>query len=325
MAQTVLNILRVEKSLAQRLRSGEPWPGRVLKSWERGFILIDRQNRPIYFFAQAPLHVPFGVAVEQPRGRPFQASRVTQGCSLAKRGQMLYLRGDGGLVLNLAGGRLVDLSWQAQGISLDAPFTISCIHYLMKLISLRGDCRGLAGVLNLLSDDVGFPRQAALPTLPVSLYAAYAMQSMASLLRAGPERLASCLREVGPVLIGCGPGLTPSGDDLLVGFLAAHYLGGSSLLAGLRQQGWDRELAARAKRQTTVVSAELLACALQGKFSEYLVQACAAISGLCRDSRRDGPSQDGPLESLLAWGSTSGTDTLTGLTLGIATQTSNLL
>lgn len=325
MARTVLNILRVEKSLAQRLRSCEPWPGRVLKSWERGFILIDQQDRPIYFFTQEPLHVPFGVAVEQASGRPVQALRVTKGCILARQGPMLCLSEDGGLVLNLAGGRLVDLSWQAQRISLDAPFTINCIRYLMKLIGLRGDWRGLAGVLNLLSDVVASPRQAALPTLPVSPYSAYAMQSMASLLRAGSERLPSCLREVSPVLIGCGPGLTPSGDDFLVGFFAAHYLGGSSLLAELRRQGWDRELAARAKRQTTVVSAELLACALQGKFSEHLIQACAAISGLCRDSRRDAALQDGPLERLLAWGSTSGTDTLTGLTLGIATQTSNLL
>ena len=314
MPETILNIARVEKSVLARLRSCEPQAGRVLKSWGQSFILIDPQNRPIYFFAKMPLHVPFGVAMDSELGCGDTWFHVGQGCLLARRGQMLMLTQTGNVALNLNSGQEVDLSWDRQGMTLHAPPLSQCIQALGRIVTALGDSQGLAGVLNYLRTNGKFYPRTDSPPLPVSPYAGYAMEYVESLLNASHEQLPVALMEACRGLIGCGPGLTPSGDDFLVGFLAAHYLCGSALAGEVRRQKLGSAVAAMAKKQTTIVSAEMLACAVKGKFSEILFQACRALPGLANDS-----NQNGPVQRFLDWGSTSGTDTIVGLTVGLAT------
>ena len=66
-----------------------------------------------------------------------------------------------------------------------------------------------------------------------------------------------------------------------------------------------------ARKQTTLVSSEMLAFGFKGRFSEILYQACRALPGMGEDS-----GQNGPVHRLLNWGSTSGTDTIVGFIMG---------
>lgn len=91
-----------------------------------------------------------------------------------------------------------------------------------------------------------------------------------------------------PRLAGRGPGLTPLGDDVLVGFFAASALAGHDL----------RPVAERAARRTTALSATLLRLAAQGELPE------AAHRLL----------EEGEIEPLLGFGHTSGA----GIALGLA-------
>ena len=110
-------------------------------------------------------------------------------------------------------------------------------------------------------------------------------------------------------LIGLGPGLTPSGDDFLVGCLRGLWLtrrnapGVGQMLDRLREALWPT-LDAR----TTRVSAEFIRYALDGAFAEVLDQAALALLA---------PSHPQVVQSaitgLLAQGDTSGTDTMVGL------------
>jgi hypothetical protein len=312
----ILNIARVEKSLSARLRSSAPVAGRVLKSWGQTFILVDPQNRPIYFFDRMPLHVPFGVAMDFELGQPGASFHVRQGSLLERRGQMLWLTHNGETALNIDSGREVDLSWNKQNITLKAPPRAHYIQVLGRIVAALGDSRGLAGVLNCLSSNSKFSLEADSSPLPVSPYALYAMEYVELLLTATQEQQLKVLLEACRGLIGCGPGLTPSGDDFLVGFLAAHYLSGSALVKEFKYRKLDSDVVAMARKQTTLVSAEMLACAVKGKFSEILYQAWRALPDMANDS-----NQNGPVQRFLSWGSTSGTDTIVGLALGLATLT----
>lgn len=110
-------------------------------------------------------------------------------------------------------------------------------------------------------------------------------------------------------LIGLGPGLTPSGDDFLVGCLKGLWLlrmsapGARQMLDCLRAA-----LPADLKACTTRVSAEFIRYALDGAFAEVLDQAARALLA---------PSYPEMVHSavrrLLAQGETSGTDTMFGL------------
>jgi hypothetical protein len=110
-------------------------------------------------------------------------------------------------------------------------------------------------------------------------------------------------------LIGRGPGLTPSGDDFLVGCLRGLWLmrrnapGARRMLDDL-QAALLPDLDAR----TTRVGAEFIRYALDGAFAEVLDQAAVALLAPAHP-----PIVQSTVSHLLAQGETSGTDTMLGL------------
>ena len=109
-------------------------------------------------------------------------------------------------------------------------------------------------------------------------------------------------------LVGWGEGLTPAGDDFLVGLLA----GLDALLAGDAERRRFRDGLAAAvvarTNATTVISAHELRLAAAGHCGESLDRCVAALC--CAGDDRAG---DAALERLLAVGATSGADTASGV------------
>jgi hypothetical protein len=104
-------------------------------------------------------------------------------------------------------------------------------------------------------------------------------------------------------LVGLGPGLTPSGDDLLGGLLVAlHYLGFSPIADEL-----SRAILPLPPEATNIISAQLLRCAARGHASSALFEALDAIM-----TARD---LDQRLDVIHAIGHTSGWDSLAGAAL----------
>ncbi len=102
-------------------------------------------------------------------------------------------------------------------------------------------------------------------------------------------------------LIGCGPGLTPLGDDVLSGWFAARHAAGRP----------DHVLAAAVRRRltvTTLLSATLLDCALQGEVLPELGD------WLARPTPRTA-------DALMAVGATSGAGMMAGAGLALASIT----
>lgn len=106
-------------------------------------------------------------------------------------------------------------------------------------------------------------------------------------------------------LIGLGPGLTPSGDDLLGGvMIALHSLGRKRLAEEL-----GHVVLCRARACTNTISRAHLACAAQGEGSEALHDTICAL-GVENDHRL----MNG-LEKIGSVGATSGWDALAGVFL----------
>jgi hypothetical protein len=106
-------------------------------------------------------------------------------------------------------------------------------------------------------------------------------------------------------LIGLGPGLTPSGDDALVGIEAAlHAL--DSPVAGFLSLALDD-----VEDRTTALAATLLRHAAAGEFAERLHTLIRALVG------PDDGSIAMALDRATAWGATSGTDSLVGVLIGL--------
>ena len=103
-------------------------------------------------------------------------------------------------------------------------------------------------------------------------------------------------------LIGLGVGLTPSGDDYLVGLLAGLAATGHPARPDLAAA-----IAAQAPDRTTAVGAATLRHAADGAFSERLHDVLVAVAG----GRLDAVTA--AIERATAYGATSGSDTLVGV------------
>jgi Protein of unknown function (DUF2877) len=113
-------------------------------------------------------------------------------------------------------------------------------------------------------------------------------------------------------LVGWGEGLTPAGDDFLVGLIA----GLDALMHGdERRRGFHGTLAAALSAHalhTTPIAAHYLRLAASGHYTEPLIRLRHAW--LCDD---DGNAADAALRRALAVGATSGGDTVRGLLAGL--------
>jgi hypothetical protein len=109
--------------------------------------------------------------------------------------------------------------------------------------------------------------------------------------------------------VGRGPGLTPSGDDALVGMVAALLFSGaidSSALAPLREL-----VAAAAGRLTTEISAEYLHYACRGMVNGMLRDLLVALD------RSDVGDALEAVDRLSGYGHTSGMDCVLGVLTGL--------
>ncbi|MFJ2029876.1 DUF2877 domain-containing protein [Streptosporangium sp. NPDC087985] len=113
-------------------------------------------------------------------------------------------------------------------------------------------------------------------------------------------------------LVGLGPGLTPSGDDMLAGLLVAlRHLGTA---AGAPRAVWLADWLAAAvtfdaRGRTTPISATLLHCAARGEASGEVLAVLRALAGR--------QALEPALHRLLQLGHTSGADLAWGLRIGL--------
>jgi hypothetical protein len=108
--------------------------------------------------------------------------------------------------------------------------------------------------------------------------------------------------------LGFGPGLTPSGDDLVLGFLLAVNRWGNLLYPNQDVQSINRVIQQAAYRKTTILSANLLSCVTKGQADERLV---LAMDGIMTGK----PDPDTCISHLLNWGNSSGVYALIGMAL----------
>jgi hypothetical protein len=247
-------------------------------------------GRLLALLAPRLCNVPHGVRLDLPAGFDFSRQVVV--------GQRVGCRAD---VLRVAGGELsIDLAtaqpWRGElpagGVDLASPEVARAWRTAWRKLQER--CPRIA------SRDVEF--------------AAWAVERQGvRLARAArdlqPDEAAGALDR----LIGCGPGLTPSGDDLTIGFLAGLWSTRGDLPA--RRTFLDRLCAAVAAAATATgdISRAYLTHATHGQFAEPLTTLVRHIS-------EGAAVADVNVATMAALrvGHTSGADGAFGMLLGLA-------
>jgi hypothetical protein len=231
-------------------------------------------------------NVPHGARIAAPVGFGF-ARHVTPGAPVGCRADVLRMAG---LSIDLATAK----PWEAKpaaAVDLSAPEVARAWRTAWRMLRERR-ARWDGGQLALLSRAVDH-------------------QGLCLARSARQLRIDQAGRAI-EGLIGCGPGLTPSGDDLIVGFLAGLWstAGDDPLRRGFRQALCAA--VAAAAEATGDISRVYLAQATRGRFAEPLARLAAGIG--------DGASVD-EIERLTAAalrvGHSSGRDGVRGLLLGL--------
>jgi hypothetical protein len=131
-------------------------------------------------------------------------------------------------------------------------------------------------------------------------------------LRAADAELSGHLaRQSAEELTGLGPGLTPSGDDVLAGALTAI-----ALLAPARAAVIGEAITEATRGRTTRISAAYLEAAAAGEAGE----AWHGLADVLRSSSQDPaatPDLAAAVRRIMSFGETSGSDMLTGFALGM--------
>lgn len=158
--------------------------------------------------------------------------------------------------------------------------------------------------LSLLKTVIG-SEPLPLPGLPG--FPEQVIQLSKTLKTGNPSQIISQMNQI----LGAGPGLTPVGDDLILGIL----LTGNRAKKNLHWTGdlihFYHTLLSAAEEKTTRISWSLLSCAVQGSADERIIRV---LDGLI--AGREIPTID--LDHLLAWGSSSGMAVLAGILMALA-------
>ena len=193
-------------------------------------------------------------------------------------------------------------------------------------------CSALRRALALHGRPGGFLHLSALPgsSAPFAARAARELGAAEKRLRTGGPQAKLDLG----ALVGLGIGFTPSGDDFVMGVLAAEALsaagsegrraGGDEVAAGVV----ERSSVAQRLATTTPGGATLLGLALQGSFPRYIVDFVEALPAVCAaGGERSGaavPGRDRTADMIeaavreaVAHGETSGTDAVAGFCYGL--------
>ncbi len=162
-----------------------------------------------------------------------------------------------------------------------------------KILNFAGQKGGLLGIFNPEQTDLMFVQKGALI-------------AEKNLFQSASQRI-ECLSE----FAGLGPGFTPSGDDLICGYLLGEKIVKVPLLYrfnGLDEKQKDSIWTAAA--HTNDGGRTLIWMALQGRFPRFLLETAGQLA--CAESAKD-------ILAIVAaaskHGHTSGTDTMVGLLL----------
>jgi hypothetical protein len=132
------------------------------------------------------------------------------------------------------------------------------------------------------------------------LFRAAARPTLRALLAAAQRGDRRAAEEAAAALVGLGAGLTPSGDDALVGFTAALTAARATLARPIARAAAD------AGARTTLVARTYLDHAARGEYAERVHDLTAAVAAGDATAVARG----------MSWGATSGADLVLGILLG---------
>jgi Protein of unknown function (DUF2877) len=271
-----LNVMAASAGLSPFLQAPS-WEGRAAAVFHTSMLCVGPQERLLHLHGGPRLVSPFSLRIEGTLAGMIRESRLVAGMPVRKAGLCLEIPGCTRLWLG-------DVAYYHSPRRIAGEVDPDGLRMAEQILWCTGRSGGF----------IAIPGSQAVATT-----------IRGALAQGRPDQMLAAARRI----IGLGPGLTPSGDDFLVGCLRGLWL----IAPG---QTWEYELLRHLRAallpslddRTTRVGAEFIRSALSGAFAEVLDQAAMALVSPVHT-----PTVVSAIGHLLAQGETSGTDTTHGL------------
>jgi hypothetical protein len=253
------------------------WQGEIAALYHRSILCTAANGRLLHLHTGPQLASPFSLRIAGEFATVFCQAPLVRGMRVRKIGAALDIAEHVQLSLD-------DVSYYQSPVHMTAVVDADAVKLAWQL--LRSNGRG-----------DGFEQLPGAQTIIDVMQRGLADSNLAHMLDAARH------------LIGWGPGLTPSGDDVLVGCLRGLWLIGKSQPALYEMLDRCRDaLLPDLHVHTTRVGGEFIRYALDGAFAEVLDQAALSLLDVCHP-----PVLQSAVTCLLTQGESSGTDTMLGL------------
>ncbi len=290
MSRRTITALSIARPLMEML-AVQPFSGRVLGRFERACNVVDGQGRVIALTLPEIGNGPFSIIVEDWPGL-FDAFRLNQPAYADGRSLVI---GEWGVNLSTVRVWEPQLAGSNQSLELN-PALAEMLKPFVAWPRLP-DATPAARITNRLAREVATQLKQVL------------IQHEKHERHEGHERLEKIEEAVGQ-LAGLGGGLTPAGDDYLIGVMAALWLTG--------YKNWPSQMAAVAAPKTTTLSAAFLRAAGRGEFIESWHELAQALFAGVPETFSQA------VKRVAQFGASSGLDALAGFATTILCVTSIL-
>lgn len=278
--------------------------GEVFSVFERTFnILINDKLLGIAREEVAPS--PINVITDILGNRKMTSLGIEEGMSVKRSEDSLII--DDILEISLEDAEV----WRPRtGVDGHFDFEISGRNLgLAKRLAIeKGGSEGLAQLLPLV-DDIAM---ANLPEVSnLNRVAKKALPNLTDLMECIRTGDLDCVRGRSKNLVGLGPGLTPSADDLLSGLMVANWWVANSFETILEEVRAANEVITESSDRTTLMAQQLLNLSAKGKTNEAVEDLLEAIlTGTAAEV-------EAGVDRVAEIGETSGFDMMVGLFLGL--------
>lgn len=237
--------------------------------------------------------LPQGIRVDTPEDFSFESGALRAGEPAACRDELLRF---GPLTIGLRGAR----RWKCDLPSLQADLTDPSVATAWQSVWDALNARQVQLNAEIIAEDLFRSDE--------TIRAGAAMRGLLDATRRTDPAAPASIRP----LIGLGSGLTPSGDDLLVGYLAGLWCAVRNSRERTQFVTGLGETVIRLSQRTNAISRTYLTHAARGQVSSRLADLAEAI---CRGENSD--RLLAAAESAMQVGHTSGMDAVTGLLIGL--------
>jgi hypothetical protein len=270
-----------------------PGKGRVMGVTSKGFFLLNGNNRVLFIGTDGlfgPIHIVLNVL-------PERVKTGLMGAMVDYSPEDLIFK-NLGFRINLENAKI----WQPPVL----PNEILSVPERENQINLIIDALVLSGrestFLPLLKWMAARSHKSDSPDLWLN----QSMQTLVDLRRAVRENKPGEVAKLLDPWLGYGPGLTPSGDDFIWGFLAALNRWKAVICPQFEVEPLNESIISRAQKNTSSLSATLIECATYGWADEKMLSVLDNLFA-CQWSLKE------TVEKILAYGSSSGVEAFAGM------------